>query len=136
MGESREHINLVNTIVEYAKSIVPIEMRTLVQYDSADTKRPPKIGEKYIPDVFFWNRDRLIIGEAKTINDFDRKHSQEQFIAYLNECDSFSGQAMLIICLPWQLAPTAKNYFRRVKLEMDSATSIIILNELGKVSIV
>lgn len=132
MGESRKHIELVQIAVEYVKSIVPAEMRMLVQYDSADTKRPPMISGSYIPDVYFWNSTLLILGEAKTVDDFERKHSHDQFKSYLQECNHFFGDSFLVISLPWQLVPTAKNYFRRLKKEMNCSTAIVILNELGR----
>ena len=132
MGESRQHIELVKIAVAYIQSVVPCESRQLVQYDSADTKRPPMVSEHYVPDVYFWNRDLLILGEAKTVDDFERKHSREQFTAYLRECNHFWGQAVLVISLPWQMVPTAKNYFRRLKRELNCSTPVVILNELGR----
>lgn len=132
MSESKEHANLVKVAVNYARTVVPEGMKELVQYDSLETKRPPMIAGNYIPDVYFWNRNLLIIGEAKTFDDFERKHSQAQFVAYLQECKSFYGEAMLIVAIPWQLVAGAKNYFRRLKLKMNFTTPIIILNELGR----
>lgn len=132
MSESREHAELVKIAVEYVKTLVPCEMRSLIQCDSADTFRPTMIEGKFIPDVYFWNKDLLILGEAKTITDFDRKHSQDQFKSYLEECEKFWGKSILVISLPWQLMLTAKNYFRRLKMEQHFKTPVIILNELGR----
>ncbi len=132
MSESRAHVDLVLVAVNYISTLLPPEMRALVQYDSADTKRPPMISGNFIPDVYYWNQNMLIFGEAKTVDDFERKHSREQFTAYLKECDAFWGKSYLVISLPWQLVPTAKNYFRRLKRDLCSSTQVIILNELGR----
>lgn len=132
MSESRDHIGLVAVAVEYVKTMVEPDLHAVIQYDSADSPRPTKVVGNYVPDVYFWHADRLIIGEAKTIGDFDRPHSREQYNAYIEECKSFSGRAVLVICVPWQLVATAKNYFRRLKKSFDTDIPIIIINQLGR----
>lgn len=137
MAESRSHITLVNTIVKYVHSILPEEVAMLVQHDSPDTlTRPEIVCDQFIPDVFFEYNGTLIIGEAKTIHDFDRKHSREQFISYLNRCDSFYGSSRLIVSLPWELIASGKNYFRDIKKNRNSTTPVIVLNEFGRKFIV
>ena len=132
MSESRDHIELVLGAVNYIKTIVAPDLHAMIQYDSADSARPTKVIGNYIPDVYFWHTNQLIIGEAKTINDFDRPHSRDQYVAYIKECGNFFGQATLVISVPWQLVATAKNYFRRLKKDCGTSLSIIIINELGK----
>ena len=132
MSESREHVELVLVAVEYVKKILPSELHAIIQYDSADSHRPTKVIGNYIPDVYFWQAGKLIIGEAKTINDFGRPHSKDQYHAYIKECKSFHGKALLIISVPWQIVATAKNYFRRLKKEFNTDIPIIIINELGR----
>lgn len=133
MAESRNHMTLVNIIVQYIYSILPKEISILVQFDSPDAiMRPEMVNNKFIPDVFFEYNGTLIIGEAKTIHDFDKKHSREQFVSYLSRCDSFYGNACLIVSIPWELFATGKNYFRYIKANKNSSTPIVILNEFGK----
>lgn len=132
MSESRSHIKLVAVAFNYIKSIVPENTVSLIQADSADLPRPSKVVGGFIPDVFFWDRDLLIIGEAKTINDFERNHSKDQYQAYIVECLSFHGKAILVISVPWQLVSTAKNYFCRLKSRMLCNIEIVILNEIGR----
>lgn len=132
MSESRNHVKLVATVVEYVKTIVEPDLHAIIQYDSADSSRPTRVIGNYIPDVYFWHADQLIIGEAKTMNDFDRQHSRDQYYAYINECKNFFGHATLIISVPWQMVSTAKNYFRRLKKDIDANIPIIIINELGR----
>lgn len=132
MSESRSHVELVAVAVEYIKTIVEPELHAIIQYDSANSSRPTKVIGNYIPDVYFWHADRLIIGEAKTINDFDRPHSREQYCSYMKECRNFWGDATLVVSVPWQMVATAKNYFRRLKKEFETDIPIIIINELGR----
>lgn len=132
MSESRVHIELVSEAVNYVKTIIDPDLHAMIQYDSADSFRPTKVIGNYIPDVYFWHANRLIIGEAKTMNDFDRPHSRDQYTAYIKECENFFGESTLVIGVPWQLVATAKNYFRRLKKDCGTSLSIIIINELGK----
>lgn len=132
MSESRNHVDLVAVAVEYIKTIVAPDLHAIIQYDSADSSRPTKVVGNFIPDVYYWHADRLIIGEAKTINDFDRIHSRNQYDAYMKECRDFWGASTLVICVPWQIVATAKNYFRRLKKEYNADVPVIIINELGR----
>jgi hypothetical protein len=132
MSESRNHVELVAIAVKYIKTIVAPDLHAIIQYDSADSSRPTRVIGNFIPDVYFWHNDQLIIGEAKTINDFDRPHSLDQYEAYIKECKSFYGHSTLVISVPWQVVATAKNYFRRLKKEFATDIPIIIINELGR----
>lgn len=132
MSESRNHVELVAIAVQYIKTIVEPDLHAIIQYDSPDSARPTKVIGNYIPDVYYWHNDQLIIGEAKTINDFDRTHSRDQYDAYIKECKNFFGKSTLVVSVPWQIVATAKNYFRRLKKVFDADIQIIIINELGR----
>lgn len=131
MGESQKHIDLVKTAVDYIKEIVPVKTTGLIAYDSPDSdNQTPKIGD-YIPDVYYWHDDIMIVGEAKTINDFENKHSFAQFDTYMNACTDFFGKATLVICVPWELGATAKNHFRRLKRIKNSDVTVVVINDVG-----
>ena len=132
MSESKNHMELVEIAVTYIQTIVPSHLISLIQYDSPSTSKPPKVLGNFIPDVYFWDNELLVIGEAKTDDDFERKHSREQFGAYLDECSNFHGKSLLVISVPWSLIPTAKNYFRKLKKQKQTEVPIIILNEFGR----
>ena len=132
MSESRNHVELVAVAVEYIKTMIAPDLHAIIQYDSADASRPTKVIGNFIPDVYYWHADQLIIGEAKTINDFDRPHSREQYDAYIKEGKTFLGHSTLVISVPWQMVATAKNYFRRLKKNHATDMTIIIINELGR----
>lgn len=131
MSESRNHIDLVQTAYEYIKTVVPQDKHALIQIDSADSNRPSTVNGRVIPDVQFWDADLFIIGEAKTLNDFDREHSRMQYDAYLTECGKFHGKALLVVAVPWQIVMTAKNYLRRRRKQLGVEFDIVILNEVG-----
>lgn len=130
--ESQTHINLVNRLIVYAKGILPESDHIMIQSDSAGNTGSTRVVGNYIPDLYFCCKDDLIIGEAKNIDDFDRKHSRDQFESYICECQVFDGKSKLLVAVPWQLMCTAKNYFKRLKQKKELQFEIVIINELGK----
>ena len=131
MAESRSHLDLVQIALEYIKGITPSDAMHLIQVDSPDTHRPLMVGA-FIPDVYLETSDLLIIGEAKTLKDFDTKHSVAQYKAYIERCDSFPGERCIVVSVPWQLTSTAKNLFRRLTKEQGLDIKVVVINELGK----
>lgn len=130
--ESQSHVQLVNIAIEYIKNILPEEYYIFICTDTMGHNDRVKVIGNYIPDVYYCYNNQLIIGEAKTINDFDRKHSKKQFIAYMNEFLTFQGETTLVVSVPWQLVLTAKNYFLRLRREMQVDVNVVILNEIGR----
>ena len=130
--ESQAHIDLVNIAFEYIKNLIPDENRDLLQRDSAGDNSTIRIMGKYIPDIYYNFNNLLIIGEAKTLNDFERLHSREQFESYLTMCEMHLGKSVVVVSVPWQIVSTAKNYFKRLIREKNYTTEVIIINELGR----
>lgn len=130
--ESQAHVELVNIAAEYIKSIVPEEYHIFMCTDTTENNNVVKVIGNYIPDVYYCYNNQLIIGEAKTLNDFERMHSKEQFIAYMNEFLAFQGETTLVVSVPWQLVLTAKNYFIRLRREMQVDAKVVVLNEIGR----
>lgn len=130
--ESKAHIDLVRRIIAYVKSLIPESNFDMIQSDSNGSNCDVRVLGDFIPDVYYRDSKQFIIGEAKTLNDFDRVHSREQFAAYLSEFQLFEGESKLVIAVPWQLTVTAKNYFKRIKKNNDLKVTVIIVNETGK----
>lgn len=130
--ESQTHINLVNIATEYIKSIVPKDEHPLIYIDTSGNNNSTRIIGNYIPDVYYNYRGKLVIGEAKTLNDFEKLHSKKQFAAYMKEFLLFQGECILVVSVPWQLVKTAKNYFVRLRRQMGVNVKVIILNEMSR----
>ena len=130
--ESQSHIDLVKVAINYIRTIVPSDNFDFIQIDSAGSNNPIKFVGNFVPDIYYSYDSMLIIGEAKTINDFDRPHSKEQYEAYIIECDMHDGKAILVISVPWQFVITAKNYFKRIKVCKRTSFEVVIINELGR----
>ncbi len=130
--ESQIHINLVNIAAEYIRSIVPVYEHSLIYMDTLGNNNAVRVIGNYIPDVYYNYGGKLVIGEAKTLNDFERQHSKEQFEAYMKEFLFFQGECILVVSVPWQLVITAKNYFARLRRQMGVEVNVIIINEMRR----
>lgn len=72
---------LINFIVETWNE--DIEIMYIDHEFCESNTQPPKIG-KYIPDVYaIVGKGTCIVGEAKTINDFESERSQSQLLCFL-----------------------------------------------------
>ena len=131
MSESQNHIALVQVAYNYIKEEVHDSCWCLIECDSATTGRPLKVINGFIPDVYYCYQGKIVIGEAKTEADFDRRHSQEQYHSYMVEMLSYGENATMVIAVPWNCVMTAKNYFRRLKGALGYQGRIIVLNEIG-----
>lgn len=134
--ESQAHIDLVKIAFQYISEKIEEENRPLIETDSSGNNSSFRVQGNFIPDVYYSLNGRMFIGEAKTEQDFERKHSKEQFESYLEELRNFDGEGWLVISVPWQIVPSAKNFFRRKKCKEGIQSKIVILNELGKEHIV
>ena len=130
--ESLKHHNLVKEIYKYVISCKNVE-KSLIESDifevSGNVTRMP---EGFIPDLYYKYNNLLIIGEAKTDEDFQREHSMQQYISYLNCLKKYSSEYMciFIIAVPWQTTKTACRIIN--KLESDNNNlKIVVINEMG-----
>lgn len=133
MSESQCHIELVKRVLSYVKTVVDSSLHDLIEVDDSTSNKPSRVVGNYIPDVYFFYDKRMILGEAKTLDDFERKHSQEQFSAYFSACSSYGESGMIVVAVPWKLVNTAKNLFRRKKREQNSLIKVVVLDDIGSV---
>lgn len=133
MSESLNHIELVKRVLSFVKTVVDPSLSSLIEIDDSTSDKPSRVIGNFIPDVFFSYQNRLIIGEAKTQDDFERKHSQEQFFAYMKECLSYGENGMIVVAVPWKIVNTAKNFFRREKKKIALMAKIVVLDDIGSI---
>lgn len=127
MGESLNHVRLVQQIIEHVTSIDPhaVILADTSIYNSKD--RPPVIGG-HIPDVYA-RVDMLrqtIIGEAKTRKDLENEHTLSQFKAYLS-CCAANPRTSLVLAVPWDMRGFVQNLFNRLRLEIETPKETIII---------
>lgn len=131
MSESSAHQKLVNIAYNYILTLIPENNHVLIERDSPDAKKPTSTGN-FIPDVFYNYDGIMVIGEAKTLDDFDRTHSKAQYEEYFNCLYQGDGEKIMVVAVPWQIVPDAKNYFRLLNKKYGMGIKIIVLNEFGR----
>ena len=120
MGETINHMQYVEMVFQRARVIIPGHAESLVYIDKPDSQaKPPKTSGNFIPDLFYCQKGLMIIGEAKTLEDVERKHSQEQYRDYLKDASNFDGEAYVIFGVPWNVKNTLKNIIRHLLTEMN-----------------
>ena len=134
MGESLQHIKLVNTIKHRAEEIVQESFKGFILLDLPESKeKPPQMSEGFRPDLYYCHNGIMIIGEAKTSYDFEKRHSQEQYLSYMKACLRFKGTAIMIVAVPWTESRAAKNLLRRIKRKNSFDVHINVLDDVGQV---
>jgi len=109
---SKAHEELVEMILNWLdpSSLAPDAQVYTDGVDVIGSAKPQKIGG-YIPDVLcsIPSNARTIIGDAKTPNDLESRHSKDQlevFAAYLVD---FGENGELVIATRFQWAPRARH---------------------------
>ena len=116
MAESYQHRSLVREIVSYLDTM-PNICPDLIEADLEEyNTRTSRVVGGYFPDVFYKDSEKIIIGEAKSLNDFLTPHTESQISSYISEVLLFPGQKHIIISVPFILSNTLFNYINR-KLE-------------------
>ena len=132
MAESYEHMAYVNSLQEYVKMLLPESEYLYVRVDSPyEIETPPQIINNFRPDVYYCHNDFLIIGEAKTDDDFCRSHSLEQYRSYLTECNNYNGKSLLVLSGSWRISPAFANLIRNLQMQNGIHCRVVIINELG-----
>jgi len=124
-------MDYVNLVEQYVQNKIPFKQRGFILVDSPSSIcKPPLIGN-YRPDLYFLHNNSLIIGEAKTIQDYDRKHSIDQYITFLNNCQSFHGDSLLVLCSSWTISLSYKSLIKYIKRINGFNTKVVIISENG-----
>lgn len=133
MGESLKHIQLVQRLYEATCIFIPATNKGLIIVDSPESNEKPSITAKgYRPDLYYCYDNILIIGEAKTSQDFDRRHSKEQYRAFLKTCEDFEGLSYLLLAVPWTEVVSARNLLKRIIRQNNYNIKVIVINDLGR----
>lgn len=128
--ESPLHRTLVDLTVEYFRQNVPKDSFCFIEIDREGCTRPHKVGCA-VPDVRFKWQTSYLIGEAKTIADFDKSHSREQYCSYLDELKWYNGESALVVAVPFQISNDAFNYFKHLKDKEGYLSRVVILDNFN-----
>ena len=133
MAEGAEHKDNVKKLYNYICGIVPSGNLRLIIVDNEGFSNPNPIFEGVIPDVSYYHKDVMILGEAKSMKDFDRPHSLRQYKAYVETCESFDGESTFILLVHWDTFLSAQKIIRRM-LPENYKGEYIIISSNGKVA--
>ncbi|WP_455579137.1 hypothetical protein [Faecalibacillus intestinalis] len=95
------------------------------------TKEVPPIIDGFRPDLYYEFNSLLIIGEAKTKNDYLTKHSLNQYNKYIHYCSRYWGDAFFIICCPWGCTADMNIIIKKINNKYKNKVNIIILDEIS-----
>lgn len=133
MGESIKHIMLVYKLIEKVNDLIPNNTTNIIIVDLPDrSEKPPCTLDGNRPDLYYCYNDLLIIGEAKTSCDFDRRHSIEQYLSYMRTCFYFDGTSYMVLAVPWTEYISAKNLLKRLRRQYNYNVRIEVINDLGR----
>ncbi|MBT7928394.1 hypothetical protein HN682_00560 [Candidatus Peregrinibacteria bacterium] len=134
MGESINHIQLVENIYKWVSQSLFNGSGVSILVDRPESRigeRPPTISG-FIPDLYVENApDKLlVIGEAKTYKDLERKRSREQFEAFLKKCKTYDN-SILVAAVPWDYVNLAKSILKNLKKKVGAeSVRVKVLNQL------
>ena len=116
MSESLNHMNYVREIVGYI--LDNIENSSLMylgvelpEYNS----HSQKVVNGFIPDVYYKDETKIIIGEAKIVDDIEKKHTYEQINSYIAECRLYPLERHIVLSTSLYGFPTFHNLISRKK---------------------
>lgn len=138
MAESLDHIKYVRRIVSYMEVTFVSYQMGMMQADLAEYgKRTPQVIGGYYPDVYYRTTSCFIIGEAKTDNDIDNHHTNEQIESYILELRTgLQNEKHLILSTSVYSFAMLKNMIARKKREENiSDIKIHIIDNISRVAV-
>ena len=77
---------------------------------------------------------RVVIGEAKSINDLENSHAHSQIVAFLRRCGRVEGSAF-ILAVPWPVERLARVLLTNFQDKEGLAhVEAVVLSELNKLA--
>ena len=122
MAEKKEHANLRKIIKEYVETNLSRYSLTIIEDASSNSlgeSVPPIRG--YIPDLYGYSFDHgiQVIGEAKTSNDINNKHTEKQLRAFLEHLNIYNKKGYLIVGVTLEDKEEMINFLRKIVREVN-----------------
>jgi len=117
----------------FLKGLLPVTEHIHIRIDTPSSSfLPPSVIDGYRPDLYYNHNGLLIIGEAKTDPDFDKRHSIEQYNSYYSECKLHGENSVIVVSCSLIISPGFANLMRYIKLLKGYKAKVIVVNQLGK----
>lgn len=125
-------MNFVRRIQQFIENKMPQVKLPFVLVDLPEsTQKPPAVTDGFHPDLYYRHNGILIIGEAKTVEDVERRHSKLQYDAYFRECESFNGEKYIVVSSAWSIAMSFRTILKHLKRANNYSSHIIVVSEEG-----
>lgn len=117
MAISRQHERLVGHIIRWIERAYSSRGDLCIYADHIDwpsNHRPAAIGG-FVPDVYAVGMTEAltIIGEAETSKGIEKAHTRNQIAAFIDFL-VFEVNPVLVVAVPWDAVPAARNLVRNV----------------------
>jgi len=135
MAESQSHIDLVRLLNRYIEVELNIDCgHILIDTPETNSVNKPPLIRDYRPDIYAKEKGTLFIGDAKTDSDWDRKHSHDQYHAYVAECLAHEGSSVLLLAVPWHVERSVRSRLKRMfPAQFYPSLSIIVISDMWRV---
>ncbi len=126
MAEGTEHKAYVINLYNFIANLVPSDCKKLIVVDNESYSSPAPIYNGVVPDVSYHNKKTMILGEAKSLKDFEKQHSIHQYKSYIDTCENFDGEAVFVLYVHWDAFLSAQTIIKRLLPSSHKAIYIIL----------
>lgn len=117
--ESEAHKEYVLNAVEYIKLMFDVTDNQITTDLGEPGKTPPTVIDGFRADIYVHTPQYIIIGEAKTDNDINNKHTIEQFAAYIKEVMTFNQERHIVMSCSCAAYASMRNFIRVFRKKYD-----------------
>lgn len=117
--ESEAHRRFVRNAAEYIKRTFGVEDNQMLIDLGEEGKTPPKVIDGFRADIFVQTPKYIIIGEAKTDEDIQNKHTVAQLVAYIKHVKTFNLERHIVMSTSWGAYATMRNFIRNFRKGCD-----------------
>ena len=109
----------VRNAVDYIKREFDVDSRQIASDLAESIDRPPSDIDGFRADVYVNTPRYIIIGEAKTDGDIEKKHTYAQLASYIKEAKTFDKERHIVMSCSMAAYPTMRNFIRRFRKHND-----------------
>lgn len=117
--ESDSHKQYIINAVRYIEREFNISPSMMAVDLGGSIYTPPLTIDCFRPDIYVNSPQVIIIGESKTDDDIDNKHTTLQLISYIKELNAYQKEKHLVMSSSIAAYSTLRNYIRRFRKAND-----------------
>lgn len=122
--ESDAHKMFVCNAVNYITRIFDLEENQILVDLGDPCITPPTVIDGFRADIYVHSPNYIIIGEAKTDNDINNKHTIAQISSYIKEVRTFHQERHIIMSCSCASYATVRNFLRNKFIKHEDLSDI------------